>query len=240
VKPANCLDLDPHDGDIELIEALELEFGFVPTQEKVGGWLTLGDVHNTLQAEIAIQGEGACPSLRAFNLLRAALMAGGLSRASLRTDTALDALAEGRPRQWLKLLGKHTGLEMPSSRTGALGVMSVVCWFMGWLVGCITAINGNLQTALMYSLPFIAIAAILFWLDKGQWPAGIVTLGDLVDRVAGLNHNRLGDVRDLKDSTWRRLTAIVAEQSDTLPAEMKSDTLLFAPRKTLRERISSR
>lgn len=56
VAKPNCLDLDPQDGDIELIEALELHFGFVPTQEKVRNWLTLGDVHETVRAEYDAQG----------------------------------------------------------------------------------------------------------------------------------------------------------------------------------------
>jgi hypothetical protein len=233
----NCLDLDPQDGDLELVEQLELHFGFVPTQEKVGGWLTLGDVHSTLQAELVTQTEGACPSLRTYNLLRSALIASGTARDALRTETPLAALAGGRPSRFLVRLGKQTALEMPSSRFAAVGIVGSIMFTVGFVGSIVLAVNRQWQPALWLLIPMI-VGLILIRRDKGRWPPGVQTLGDLAVRVAGLNHERLGEVRDLPDTLWQRLTAIVAEQSDMPPQHMRSDTLLFAPRKSLRERLA--
>lgn len=233
----NCLDLDPHDGDIELLERLKLHFGFVPTQDKVGGWLTLGDVQSTLQAELATQREGACPSLRTFNLLRSALIASGTARDAVRTETPLDALSDDWPSRFLDRLGKQTALEMPSGRLAAMGKAGSILFMVGFVGSIVLAVNRQWQPALWLLIPMI-VGVILIVRDKGRWPPGVHTLGDLAVRVAGLNHARLGEVRDLPETLWQRLTAIVAEQSDMPPQHMRSDTLLFAPRKSLRERLA--
>lgn len=232
----NCLDLDPQDGDIDLIEELERHFGFVPTQEKVGRWLTLGDVHATLEAEIAIRREGACPSLRAFNLLRQALLANGSARQSLQVETALDFIADGRPASLLHRLGKQTGLRMPSSRYAAAGRIGGILFLVGFIGSIALLLNGLLQVALVLFLLLVSGAGLM-WTDKGRWPPGMTTLGDLAGRVAALNHKKLADVRDLPDTLWQRLTAFVAEYSEMPTQSMRADTLLFAP---LRERPSSR
>jgi hypothetical protein len=229
----NCLDLDPQDGDIELIEELERQFDFVPTQDLVGGWLTLGDVHATLQAQMATRREGACPSLRSFNLLRADLMASGLPRTTLRPETPLDAIADGRPRRLLSRLSKQTGLIMPSSRFAAAGNVGSVVFMLGFCGSIVFTVNGQWHAALWLLLPLV-LGFSLILIDKGRWPPGIATLGDLVARTAALNHKQLGEVRELPDTLWQRLTAIVAEQSEMPPQAMRADTLLFAPRKGLK------
>lgn len=229
----NCLDLDPQDGDLELFEELELQFGFVPTQEKVGNWLTLGDVYATLQAEIAMGRDGACPSLRSFNLLRTALMANKTARWELRVETFLDGLTDGRPARFLDRLGKQTGLQMPRSRFAAAGKIGSFVFLIGFFGSIVSAIVSQWQAALWLLLPLVTGIGLM-WTDKGRWPPGITTLGDLAARVAALNHEKLGQVRDLPDTLWQRLTAIVAEQSELSPNEMRPDTLLFAPRKGLR------
>jgi hypothetical protein len=226
----NCLDLDPHDGDIDLIEALESEFGFQPTQQKVGQWLTLGDVHATLKAEFVTREGGVCPTVRAFNLLRAAFIASGSERGLCRPEASLDLFADGRPSRMLDRLSKQTGLVMPRSRFAALGKVGSIVFLLGFFGSIVFTVDGQWHAALWLLLPLI-LGVSLIRMDKGRWPPGIVTVGDLAARVAALNHKQLGDVRDLPDTLWQRLTAIVAEQSEMPPQAMRADTLLFAPRK---------
>lgn len=229
----NCLDLDPQDGDLELLEELEIEFGYVPAHEQTGSWLTLGDIYTSLQPMIATSGKGACPSIRLFNLLRAALMAKGLSRQALRRETPLDAFVNGQPRRMLSYLSKRTGLRVPASRYAMAGKFGSIFFLIGFVGGIVLALEGQFQTALWMFLA-VVLGFALIWMDKGIWPPGMTTLGDLSARVAALNHLQLGNVRDLPDSLWQRLTAIVAEQSEMPPQEMRADTLLFASRKNLK------
>lgn len=238
VTHPNCLDLDPRDGDIELLEALTREFGFQPTQQKVGHWLTLGDIHDTLATEYAARREGACPSQRVFNRLREALQSDLIPRADLRPTCRLGVLADRGPREFLRRLEKQTCLDMPWSPYATMGNVGSILFLIGFLGGIVLL---GVGLAMAGSGLLLGVLALLLMLrDKGRWPAGMVTLGDLADRVAALNHSKLGVVRDLPDALWRRLTAIAAEQSLISPQDMRVDTLLFAPRKSLMERLARR
>lgn len=228
---ANCLDLDPEVGDIELLEELNQHFGLQPSQEQCRHWRTLGDIHDTLQDVLGTRSEGACPSLRAFNGLRQAVLAGGRARSALGPSTPLDALDNHRPRQWLQRLATQTGFDMPWCRYGPTGQGGSWLFLVGFVFGIVLLGAGQWRAGLGL-LAMMALGLWLMWRDHGRWPAGLATLGDLADRVAALNHRKLGDVRDLPGTRWRRLTAIAAEQSDMAPADMQADTLLFAPRRT--------
>lgn len=231
MKHPNCLDLDPQGGDIELLEGLERQFGFKPTQGKVGDWLTLGDVHATLLAEADVRREGVCPSMRAFYRLRTVLIEGGLAREALRPEALLDDLAGDRPTRFLSMLRKQSGLKMPSGRFAPMGKIGGVAAYVGFIGSFVLALNGELPAA-MWLLSPIVLGVALVMVDKGRWPVGMTTLGDLADRVAALNHHQMGNVRDLPDTLWSRLTAIIAEQCEMAPHEMRADMLLFAPRKS--------
>lgn len=160
-------------------------------------------------------------------------MSNGVARGTLRVETALNGLADGRPARFLYRLEKQTGLQMPMGRYATAGRIGGIAFMIGLVGGIVLAVNGQWWAGLWFLL-LLAAGIGLISINKGRWPTGITTFGDLAARVAALNHMQLGQARDLPDSVWQRLTAIVAEQSDMPPQEMRADTLLFAPRKQLK------
>lgn len=89
------LNIDPQDGDLDLLEDIERVFEIRLEQQHVGHWRTLGDVHRTLLALVPVgTSEGSCPTSMAFYHLRRALRKDAHAR-GLGSATELSGFVKG-------------------------------------------------------------------------------------------------------------------------------------------------
>jgi hypothetical protein len=222
------IDLDPRDGDMDLIEALDRAFAIKLKQSDVGHWRTIGDAHATLQALAPVRYGGDCPSQIAFHRLRAALVARGHARAAIRPSVPLADLTLDHPARLLRQVGRGTGLATPTLDLNAMGYVASVA-----LLASFIAVGACFFTAhwlaLLVCLAVLAGSVCLFLLDKGRFPASLTTIADLAERTAALSRGKqaLAGARDLPDGHWRTLVAILAELTRVDPAAIGPDTYLF-------------
>lgn len=232
---AETLDLDPEWGAIDLIEELEATFGFKIKDEEAERCCTVGDVYNVVCAYTSgwDDQEGLCGSPMVFYRLRSALCPE--DKRSITPRTPLDHLAPS-PSKLMDGLAKRSGLRLPVHTLTGPGnagavillagiVLSVVAFFnVHWLFGGASA-----------SVAMIGL--ILVWRDPGRFPAGIHTLGDLVNRAVPLNSKLLKELGGRPAARWSILTSIAAEYGKLEPAEISPETYLH--KKSLDEALAA-
>lgn len=223
------LDLDPQDGDTEFFEALQSHFGIRLAQADVGDWLTLGDVHATIVAKLPDPSAiGFCPTAHVFNRFRSALVEMGHQRSAITRHAALETFSNGRPTTFSNKLATTTGLNMPSNSYRILGKIGSWMLFVGGIGALVLLLKAEGPYAL-YPLIAAAIGFALMMVDRGTFPAGVASLGDLAARTSALN--RLGlkssGARDMPNGTWEVLMAIASEQSGIASEKIGPDTFLF-------------
>ncbi|MFC3714414.1 hypothetical protein ACFOMD_17735 [Sphingoaurantiacus capsulatus] len=76
----------------------------------------------------------------------------------------------------------------------------------------------------------IGVAIVLLRADRGEFPGGIETVGDLAKRAAALNRRSLftQGARRMPNSEWETLVAIAADHSTLNANDIGPDAHLFA------------
>ena len=222
------LDLDPQDGDTEFLEDIEAVFEISLTQQDVGHWVTLGDVHDTLLQLLPIAtADGVCPTAMTFYRLRRSLMS-EVTTDSIRPSTLLAPLVKTGPSGLLTRLKRDTGLRMPPRTLTSIGMIGF-CLLLAAIPAALFAGSRDAWVAVTAAALGIALGAALIAVDRGEFPAGLVTIGDLARRVAGLNRPllRKQGARQMPNGVWETLVALAADHSGLGASEIGPETHLF-------------
>jgi len=228
MRVMNTLDLDPEWGAIDLIEEVENEFGIKFRNEEVEPCATVGDFYAVLFARVpdwSVGGE-RCATSMAFYRIRRCLdpeRAKGITpNTPLPDDVA--------PAVLFKALGRDTALRLPSIRPTWPGMVGVMLASVGCIAGVVALLTGWWR---MSGIGFaLAAGGIPFiWMERGRWPLGISTVGDLAQRTASLNSRTLRASGGRSLSCWEVLVAIAAEHGALAPDEITTST--FFHRKSL-------
>lgn len=221
------IDLDPQDGDLELIKAIEQSFGVEIHATDCAGWRTAGDVHATLAALIPPGSPtGPCPTTMAFFRLRAAL-----GDRTARPATPLAPYARGRPARLFRRLARATGLRMPAKTLTLLGTVALLTGFIALCVCALASIgSGTIAGVIARAAGIGLVASIgLVALDPGRLPADGATLGDLAERVAALNFAALrqSGARAMPGDCWSALCRLLSEITGVDAEAIGPDSYLF-------------
>lgn len=221
---ADTLNLDPEWGAIDLIEELEATFGFKMQDEEAERCCTVGDVYNVVSAYTSDWNdqEGLCGSSMVFYRLRRALCPE--DKRSITPRTPLGQLAPS-PSKLMDGLAKRSGLRLPVHKLTGPGNAGAVILLAGIVLSVVALFNTHwLFSGASASVAMVGL--ILVWRDPGRFPAGIATLGDLVDRAVPLNSKLLKELGGRPAARWSILAAIAAEYSELEPAEISPETYL--------------
>jgi len=214
------------DDDLDLLRDVEQAFDIRIPPEASMPMRTLGDLHRWLLNTLPpAQSGGRCPSAMAFYRLRQAAKSVEITE-QIRPVTPLDALA-AKPARFLRRLQKQTQLVLPAAKLRWTGRMGSALVAICLLVGIVAAANGNLLHAVV-SAGGLAFGAILMLLDRGAFPGGLLTFGDLSRRAAALNRKalKLEGARHIAGEEWDALAAIAAELT-ALPADQIEPETFF-------------
>jgi hypothetical protein len=222
------VDLDPQDGDVDLIEEVERAFSVKLEQADVGHWRTVGDVHETLMRRVLPSRVGACPSMFAFNVLRAALVQNGALRSNIRPSTLLESVAGHRPARLFRQFRKQTGLDLPTCSYRVPGQVGSIVILIASIITVVCLLTAS-WVAFLTSVVSLSGGLALAYSDKGRLPVSLRTFGDLAQRSAALSRGTLvaRGMRDMPSSVWDTLAAILAELTITDPRAIGPDTYLF-------------
>ncbi|MBI1179494.1 MAG: hypothetical protein GC201_02985 [Alphaproteobacteria bacterium] len=217
--PFNSLGLNERLDDVKLSQNLALSFGVRFGPDESAGWRTVGDIYRSI-ADKLIDPEqigNACASAMAFRKLRRAILR-LVAPAEIRPETPLRELATFQPRRFLKRLGEESGLRMPDYATSIPGLVLMAAGLLA-SVGLTFGI-GPLPVAWPYAMLALACSVLLPLIDPGRFPRGCRTVGELTEKVAGLNYARMRSSGAASDSqaVWRALVSVVSEHTD-LPAD---------------------
>ena len=220
----NSLDLDPEWGAIDLIEDVETTFECMIEDHQAAECTTVGDVYRVLCARAPEWDEqsGNCASSIVFYRLRHSLSATARRGVTPKMPLAAFAL---HPSQLLKKITRDTGLRVPIHRLTLLGKIGGWLTFIGILVAIVALFTQHWMESGAAAL--VAVGGFpLQLLDRGQYPTGVVTFGDLVRRIAPLNVTKLRDVGGAPADRWSVLVALAAEHGVLSPREIGPDTFL--------------
>lgn len=210
---------------VELIMALEDEFGIEIPDRDLADVRTVGDLHALITAKLAaVAAGGGCPTSAAFYYLRAGLVtATGRERRSITPDSRLSELLPraGRRRRWRQVL-ETAGVYLPPLRfpravEGVITVAALAVW-LGPFVALL--LSGTLARALAWLFCVGPLVALLFItaLDSVVErfceclpPAGDLTLGDLARKVAASWS---------PENAWERVQAVVVAELRVDPARV--------------------
>jgi hypothetical protein len=215
-------------GQAGLVQDLEGSFGVSLPFAETQMWYFVGDIYRSLIARLGpdVAGGRANASILALYHLRRGIRQIGRDDAAT-PETRLRRLEALQPRRFLKLLAAETGLKLPEHDGSWIG------W--GAVILCLVATAG-----LTFGIPpfplnwpaamlTLALAFFLPLFDPGRFPAGCATLGDLAERVAGLNYARLrvdGAAGDA-DAVWKALLAVLSAHTDLPSRDISPNTRLM-------------
>ena len=181
---SNTLGLDDDLDSVELIQDLEASFAVKFTKTEAESCLTVGDVFALLTARFStddVSNQG-CASAIAFYRLRRAFNDAGVER-HMAPATRLDELSSLPPKLLVRKLRSHTSLRLPRMRLGrnwVAGVVLITLSIFSFMVFAVTS-----PQLLLLSLAFLLVGIMLLRFDRGEFPDGCNTLGDLARKVAG-------------------------------------------------------
>ena len=115
-----------------------------------------------------------------------------------------------------RTIGKQTGLRLPTYELTSLGKAGGLILTGGLLGAIVALLTGHWPTSGVAVL-VAATGLPLLWVDPGRLPVGIVTAGDLAQRIAPLNSGLLQKAGGRPSDRWSILVALAAEHG-TLPA----------------------
>lgn len=221
------VNLDPQDGDIAVFEEIEAVFAVELTQEDVGEWRTVGDIHETLLLRLADRRDGeACATAMTFYRIRQAL---GGRALGLTPHTPLAQLVGRNPKKWRSDLQRKLALDLPH-----------FAWTTARKMGCVLGLSaaaGLLFGLLLDSTAIAAGSVIALLLSYGlgtidclSLPADLVMLGDLARAIAARNVGALAlqGARLRNADIWQAICAIIAEETGTPRDQIGPDSYLFA------------
>jgi acyl carrier protein len=165
---------------VELVLALEEEFGLQIPDDAATRLTTPGEVADYLCTRLRMHSDDPCPSQRGFYQLRKAITRRwGRARAEIRPDTPLDPLLRGGARKKWQALGEELGCALPRLRRSRLlfwgVVVGVPAQCAAWLV-----IPGAALTwpAMVFVMLFLTLnVATRAW--GTEPPRGATTVGHL-------------------------------------------------------------
>jgi hypothetical protein len=220
----NALDLDPEWGAIDLIEEVEATFGFTITKEEAEPCATVGDLYDVICAHTPDWDgqEGRCGSSMVFYRMRRSLSPDRMR--GVRPETALSASGL-QPSRLFKKLANETELRLPAYELTWLGKTGGFLLVGGIIAAIVALLTGHWIVSSVVAL--IALAGLpLLMLDPGRFPAGFVTIADLVRRTVPLNSTALKDAGGRPADRWAILTALAAEHGN-LPLDQIGPETFF-------------
>ncbi|RIX31942.1 acyl carrier protein [Sphingomonas edaphi] len=230
---ANSLDLDPEWGAIDLLEEVEATFGIKIANEEAEQCATVGGLYDVVCSHSPDWNgqDGSCGSSMVFYRMRRSLSPD--DKRGITPDTAL-AASGMQPSRMFKKLADETGLRLPSYELTWLGMMGGGLLVGGIIAAIVALLTGHWIVSSIFGL--IALAGLpLLRLDPGRFPAGFVTVADLVRRTVPLNSNSLRDAGGRPADRWSVLAALAAEHGTLPPDQIGPDTFLH--RRSLEEAL---
>lgn len=223
----STINLDPQDGDIAVFGELQTAFALALTQDDVGDWRTVGDIHATLRHKLADRPNGdACATSMTFYRLRRAL---GGRASGLTPNTPLASLIGPNPKRWRAELQQALNLNLPAFQLTSVGTIGCLVGFLAFFGLLVSGLFGSSVIA-TGSLATLVMCVALACLDRLCLPNDLVTLGDLARAIAARNvATLLQQGARLRDADiWQAICAILAEETGTPPDQIGPDSYLFA------------
>lgn len=226
----NSLDLDPQDGDLELLGELKdvFEISFEP--EDTHEIYTVGDLHDLLARKMPLLDGKKCRTQMTFYRLRKALTVMS-PQTELRPVTNLSDIVLGAPRKFFRVLERSSGLKLPSlplTRAGSVVWLALLFAFFPLIVFSLS--GGGLAAFAAAGLAFGGMILIATH-DRGLISGHLVTLGDLATATSAKNYSLLTKLggRQSSEELWSALIELLAELSGALRKdEIRPSTTLFA------------
>jgi len=219
----NTLDLDPEWGAIDLLEEVEATFGIEIADEEAERCSTVGDLYDVVCAHSPEWDgqDGYCGSSMVFYRVRRSLFPD--DKRGVAPATALTTIGL-QPSRLFRKLADDTGLRLPAYELTWLG-MTGGYLLVGSIIAAIVALlTGHWILSGLFGL--IAIAGVpLLRFDPGRFPAGFVTVADLVQRTVPLNATDLKDAGGRPADRWSILLALAAEHGVLPPDEIGPETV---------------
>jgi hypothetical protein len=219
---ANSLDPDPEWGAIDLLEEVEAAFGIKIADEEAEQCCTVGDLYDILCAHSPAWDcqDGSCGSSMVFYRLRRSLSPD--DKRCVRPDTLLTSSGL-QPGRLFKKLADDTGLRLPAYQLTWLGVTGGFLLVGGMLAAIVALLTGHWIVSGIVALAALAGLPLLR-LDPGRFPAGMLTVADLVRRTVLLNVASLKEAGGRPADRWSVLAALAAEHGALSPDEIGPDT----------------
>lgn len=219
---------------IELIDEVEASFGIDLQDGETETCETMGEFHDLVLQRLRADGDSGdrCATAMAFYRLRQAV--------DLRFDegvgpsTPLMNALDSSPRVLLRRAAVKTGLRMPLPVLGLIGVSGIALGIVGLIGSFVLASHYPLSfaptLALLSASCMLAIASGYY--DRGRYPSGMHTVGDLADYVAALNMGRLRDqgAKMRNGDIWRALSIIASETTGIAPQRIGPQSRFYPSR----------
>ena len=218
----NSLDLQ---GDEYLEEAIEAAFDVRFTDGELMGMVTVGAIHDVIDARLPIRA-GACETSMTFYRLRRALVGMGITE-RISPETRLPSAFSDHTHTQFRALSKASSLALPPIHAGPL---TMGCLFL-FVTAILSLVAGQVfKEALLGWLALGGVVAgiILAKLDPGRLPDSLSTVGALARRTAPLNFGRLNAAL-----TWRVLLEVISDVAEIEPEEIGRETLIYTPKKAV-------
>lgn len=193
---------------VEMVMAVETEFGLAIPDEEASGLETPGLLHAYVCRRLA-EMPATCPSQAAFHRLRRGLAQFGVERSAVRLDAPVAGLLEVTPSAWAALAGA-VGLRLPRLVRSARSETGLALGALAW-VGA---------AALLERSALVLAGAPLVWglarAGSASWathlPAACRDVRGLVVEIRALSDLAGRDRRWTSEEVWERLVRIIVEQ----------------------------
>ena len=188
-------------------------------------WTTFGEVRNHVVAHVAAHGGGGmtCATQMTFYRLRRTL---GLGQ-RVGPDAPLAPLIGDKLRQAFTDLEADTGLKIPATRAGWLGIVGGLCFAVAIAILAFTTLAPPLR---IFAAGLSGYAGLwLRHIDRRRLPHGCETIGDLARLVKEQNRGRLArdGARLTAPEVWRIIQQLAAEESGVDPDLIGPETTFF-------------
>jgi hypothetical protein len=220
---ANCLDLDPEWGAIDLLEEVEAAFGITIANAEAERCATMGDLYDIVCAHSPEwdDQDGNCGSSMVFYRLRRSLSPH--DKRAIGPETLL-VTSGMHPSSLFKKLANDTALRLPSYELTWLGITGGFLVAVGILAAIVALLAGNWKvSAVAAAIALVGVPFLRF--DPGRFPAGIETVGELARRTVPLNAAKLREHGARPADRWSILVAVAAEHGLLPPNEIGPETV---------------
>jgi len=222
----NTLGLDDDLDDVELLQSLEQTFALRFSQSDAGTFYKVEDIYGFLRDHVEANGlDKRCATSLAFYRLRRAL-GHRVSGEVLRPSIELAPFAGRSANRLFQKLAHETGLRMPRANSGWIANVGALL--------CLAALLAILPAAILgwsYWIPVSLFAAAIAAMknDPGKLPTDCRTLGDLSERVAGLNFAQMQKLgaRTRDKDIWNAMVEVMAQHSILPREQIQPETLLL-------------